>query len=115
MDELLEQLNQVHGVAGSLLINEEGLVLAAALRSDIDPDASGMAVGEAIAAAQQCCARLQLQQPAYLHAHGAESGMMVLQAGKAYLAIATDPNANLALLRLETQPFASAISDRLSL
>lgn len=115
MQTILSELNRVRGVGGSLLFDGDGLLMETALRSDIDEQALSASGGSLISQAQRLCETLKLGRQTTFSAHGDQGGMMLCAAGPATLLVLLDPNANLALLRLEVKPFVERIVSRLSL
>jgi predicted regulator of Ras-like GTPase activity (Roadblock/LC7/MglB family) len=116
MDAILSQLNRVRGVGGCVLCSPDGLPMASALREDIDEDTIAANIANLISHAHRLSTRMELGKPCMVHALAEDAGgLLLLAAGPGFLAILTNPNANLALLQLETRPFAEAIAKRLSL
>lgn len=115
MQDILGELNRVRGVGGGLLLDGDGLLMASALRSGIDEAGLSAAGGNLIGQAQRLCESLKLGRQSGFSAHGEQGGVMLCAAGPAFLLVLLDPNANLALLRLEVKPFVERIAQRLSL
>ena len=115
MDDLLQQLNHVRGVGGSVLVSSEGLPVAAAVRGDADENRLAAAVGAALEHAGRLAAAADLGRVTGLNAGGEHGSLLVLSAGKAQLAVIADASANQALLALETRPYVERIAKRLTL
>ena len=115
MQDILSELNRVRGVGGSLLFNSDGLLMESSLRSDVDEQSLAAAAGNLLGQAQRMCDALAIGRQTSLSAHGERGGVMVSAAGPATLLLLLDPNANLALLRLEVKPFIDRITQRLAL
>lgn len=115
MQDILSELNRVRGVGGSLLFDADGLLMESALRSDVDESALSAAGGSLIGQAQRLCETMKIGKQTTFSAHGDKGGVMLAAAGPAVLLVLLDPNANLALLRLEVKPFIERITQRLSL
>ncbi len=115
MNDILEQLNRVRGVGGSVILSTEGLVIASCLRNDVDDEEISASVGSLIERAQNMCTRTGLGNVNMVHLQGDHDGVLTVTAGQSYLMIITDPHANLALLRLEARPYIDALVERLSL
>ncbi len=115
MQDILGELNRVRGVGGSLLFNADGLLMESMLRSDADEQALAAAAGALIAQSSRMCDALAIGRQTTFSASGDKGGVMVCAAGAGTLLILLDPNANLALLRLEVKPFADRIAQRLTL
>ena len=115
MNELLVQLNQVRGVGGSLLVSQDGLPIASALRQGVEENDLSAALGNLIEGAGRLGTTFKLGRPNGYHAASDNGGILLLATGPAWLAIVIDPSANLALLQLETRPFVERIAQRLTL
>lgn len=115
MQEILIQLNRVRGVGGSLLVSNEGLPMASALREGTDESQLAAAVGGIVEHSQRLSQMLELGAPRHMHAASDQGSLLVLTAGSSYLVVVIDPSANLALLQLEAKPFTERIAQRLSL
>ena len=115
MQEILENLNRVRGVGGSLLISAEGLPMVTALRQGSDEAGIAASLGNLLEQAARLCDTLGIGRAKAAQVLAAQGGMVVLPAGPAYLAILMDPSANLALLQLEARPYADRLAQRLSL
>ena len=116
MQEILEKLNRVRGVGGSLVLSIEGLPMASVLRAGSDENALAAAVGSVVEQSSNLCKQLDLGATRAAQVlTGGQGGLMVTSAGNGWLAIIMDPTANLALLQLEVRPFAERIAQRLTL
>jgi predicted regulator of Ras-like GTPase activity (Roadblock/LC7/MglB family) len=115
MQDILDKLNRVRGVGGSLVISPDGLPMVTALRQDSDETAISATLGNLLASAQRLGEQLGLGTAKAMQAITGAGGLLLLPAGPAFLAILMDPSANLALLQLEARPFAERLAQRLSL
>lgn len=115
MNDLLQQLNRVRGVGGTMLVSGEGLVMAAALRQGTDENQLAASIGNLLDGTNKICSNYQLGKLSSFNAASELGGIVVLSTGPAFLAIVIDPSANLALLQLETKPFVERITQRLTL
>lgn len=115
MDAILEQLNRLRGVGGSLVLSQEGLPMASLLRDGIDEDQLCAILADLIDRTRRMCDGVGVGAPKLL-SFQSESGTVVLRAtGANYLAILVDPQANLALLELETRPIVEALTRAVTL
>jgi predicted regulator of Ras-like GTPase activity (Roadblock/LC7/MglB family) len=115
MQEILDKLNRVRGVGGSMVISPDGLPMVTALRQGSDESGIAASLSSLIDSATRLCEQLGFGKSKALQALAAQGGLLIMPAGPAFLAIVMDPTANLALLQLEARPFAERISQRLSL
>lgn len=115
MQEILEQLNRVRGVGGSLLVSADGLPMASALRDGIDEATLAASVGSMIEHSQGLAGHMKLGTPKHLHVASEQGSLLLMTAGNGFLVVVVDPQANLTLMQLETKPFIERIAQRLSL
>ena len=115
MDELLQQLNHVRGIGGSMLLSAEGLPIASALRDGTDENALAAAAGVLMESGARLGRHLGLGAVGSLSTAGDQGALLILAAGTSWLAVVIDPSANLALLQLEARPFVERITQRLTL
>jgi predicted regulator of Ras-like GTPase activity (Roadblock/LC7/MglB family) len=115
MQDILVQLNRVRGVGGSLLVSNEGLPIASALRDGTDEARLAAEIGPLIEHANLLCQHLSLGVPRHFQANGSHGTLLMTAAGSGYLVVLVDPGANLAMLQLETKPFLERLAQRLSL
>jgi uncharacterized protein len=115
MEEILDKLNRVRGVGGSMLISSDGLAMATALRQGSDESAISAGISTLLENALRLCKELGFGKNRAVQVLSAQGGVLVLPAGSAFLTILIDPTANLALLQLEAKPFAERIAQRISL
>ena len=115
MQEILDKLNRVRGVGGSLLISSEGLPMVTALRQGSDESGLAATLAALLDNAARLCQQLGFGKNRAIQALTGKGGLLIIPAGPAFLAIVMDSAANLALLQLEAKPFAERIAQRLSL
>ena len=114
MNDLIEQLTRVRGVGGCVVLSNDGLTIASQLRSGLDEDALSAAIADLIERCDRFVNQSQLGQ-GLITIFGSEGALAVSSVGNGYLALIIDPNANMALLRLDTQPFITALNERLTM
>jgi predicted regulator of Ras-like GTPase activity (Roadblock/LC7/MglB family) len=115
MQDILTQLNRVRGVGGALLVSNEGLPIASALRDGTDEAALAAAIGPLVEHAARLGEHLALGAIRVLQTTGTQGTLLIAASGAGFLVILVDPGANLALLQLETRPFIERFAQRLSL
>lgn len=115
MNAILEQLNRIRGIGGSLVLNADGLPMASLLREGVDEDGLSAILATAFERIKRMCEGVNVGKPKIVNLQSAEGALVIMATGDNYLAILVDPQANLALLELETRPFLDAIKKKLSL
>ena len=115
MDAILEQLNRVRGVGGSIVMNPDGLTMASLLRDGVEEEAIAAILADVIDRSNRMCEGVGVGSAGMISVQGKDGALVIRSAGDNYLAILVDPSANLALLDLETRPIVEALKQQLSL
>ncbi len=115
IDDLMAQLSRVRGVGGALLLTADGQVVSGILRQDVDDARLAAAVATAIGNVQRLAQTLRLGPPTAVDLTSAQGAVIAAPVGSSWLAVAVDPGANLALLRLEIRPLVEKLAAALSL
>ncbi len=113
MQEILEQINRIPGVRGSVIIGTEGLVAAADLMGDEDPEALGATASRVLRSAAESLERLRSGRLQRLVLHGTAGSLVVHPAGGAVLLTLLRRDANMGLALVEIRDGAHAIEARL--
>ncbi|MFQ6050838.1 MAG: roadblock/LC7 domain-containing protein [Candidatus Hydrothermarchaeota archaeon] len=101
IDVVLSDLTKVDGIVGSLIVGKDGLLIANALPKSMDGDMIG-AMSAAIFGTGEKSAERTGQGKLTQAMIEAENGkILVLDVGKAILAVITDRDVNIGLIRLE--------------
>jgi len=115
MQDILSQMTRIRGVGGCLLVSSDGLPMASALRGGTDEGQFAAGLGALVDTAMRLCSTFGLGRWSYVNGAGDGGGLLLIATGPAYLAVAVDPTANLALLQLEIKPFAERLAKALTL
>ncbi len=98
MIDLLEELNAIPGVQGSMVITRDGIMVASALHGELQEDAVAALSSSLVITLRRSLAPLDARVDAEEMILAAEKGKLVfLSLGEAFLVVVTQPN-----LRLNT-------------
>lgn len=100
MEEILEELNQVSGVLGSIIVGKDGLVITSNVHSDIDADFYGAMVAGVYTAAEGSIEKLFQGELDMVMVEGGQKKLFLTNVG-AVLVVVTEEHVNMGLLRLE--------------
>lgn len=95
MDEILESLNQVPGVLGSLLGTSDGMVVAARLKGELNHEAAAALVSSLLVGTTALldeCGRPHMEQIVLRASRGK---IIIIDLGHTYLMVVTDRNLDL--------------------
>jgi predicted regulator of Ras-like GTPase activity (Roadblock/LC7/MglB family) len=101
MYNILGDLNKTSGVKGSMLVGNDGIIIAADLDTRLEDEAVGAMAASIMSNVGRALERLK-QQNADRITIEADAGKIFLNdAGVGILAVVTDPDVNVGLVRLE--------------
>jgi len=113
METILEELNQLPGVMGSLIIGRDGLVVISLWEQDVDMDMVGALSADIFAAAESLVdEKLQFGEINLLSLE-TEKVQFFLKCidDSTFLVVATSPKTNLGLVRLELNSAAEKLKE----
>ena len=114
MNNILKSINKIPGVQGTLIINAEGLLVAADIAAGGDANALAAVVSRIINALASALDRLQVGALERFVVNG-EHGSMVLQTvGQTILLTLVDRDANMGMVLVELRNAAAALTAALS-
>jgi len=113
MENILEELNQIPGVMGSMIIGKDGLVIVPLWEQDVDMDMVGAHSADILGAAES------LMEEKFKYG---SIDMLTLETKNAnfflksiddntFMAVAVSPTANLGLIRLEIRSAAEKLEE----
>jgi len=109
MYNILGDLNKTSGVRGSMLVGNDGIIIAADLDSRLEDETVGAMAASIMSNVGKSLERLK-QENAERVTIEAEAGKIFLNdAGVGILAVITDPQVNVGLVRLEIKNAVSRI------
>lgn len=109
MYNILGDLNKTSGVKGSMLVGNDGIIIAADLDTRLEDEAVGAMAASIMSNVGRALERLK-QQSAERITIEADAGKIFLNdAGVGILAVVTDPDVNVGLVRLEIRNAISRI------
>ena len=112
MYQILEELNKTSGITGSMLVGSDGIVIAADLETQLEDEAVGALAASVMSVVEKSMHKLK-KKPLRQITIEAEKGMMFLtDCGKGILAVTTEPDVNIGLVRLEIRNAMSQIKEK---
>jgi len=101
MYEVLEDLNKTSGITGSMLVADDGIVIAADLDSTNEDETVGALASSIISVVRKSMDKLGREQFSQLTIEADRSKMFLADAGVGMLVVTTENQANIGLVRLE--------------
>lgn len=101
MYDVLAQLNKTSGVTGSLVVGNDGIVIAADLNSQTDDDTVGALASSIATTVRKSLDAMQSGEFAQVTVESDNRKMFLSNAGIGTLVVTTEPRVNIGLVRLE--------------
>lgn len=108
MYDVLTQLNKTSGVTGSMVVGNDGIVIAADLNSQGDDDTVGALASSIASSVQKSLNAMDSGEFAQITVEAEGRKMFLSNAGIGTLVVTTEPRVNIGLVRLEIR---NAISE----
>jgi len=111
--EILNRLNKIEGVYGSLIMGIDGLVIAAELGTDIDENAIAAVGSQIMGSLQGALRRMQMGGFRRFVVTGRDGKVILANAGSVIVVLLLDLDANLGLVGVDVGEAIEAIQDKL--
>jgi hypothetical protein len=109
MYKVLSELNRTSGVKGSMLVGSDGIIIAADLDSRLEDETVGAMSASIMSNVGRALERLKQQNPDRVTIEAEAGKIFLSDAGVGILAVITEPNVNVGLVRLEIKNAISQI------
>jgi predicted regulator of Ras-like GTPase activity (Roadblock/LC7/MglB family) len=101
MYKILEELNKTTGINGSMVVGEDGIVIAADLNSQFQDEAIGALAASIVSTVKKSMERLSNEDLKQITVEADKGKFFFAHVGIGILAVTTDPEVNVGLIRLE--------------
>lgn len=109
MYNILGDLNKTSGIQGSMLVGNDGIIIAADLDQRLEDETVGALAASIVANVTKAMERLKQHNPERITIEADEGKMFLNDAGVGILAVVTDPEVNVGMVRLEIKAAISKI------
>jgi predicted regulator of Ras-like GTPase activity (Roadblock/LC7/MglB family) len=110
MHEILEELNKTSGVNGSMIVGKDGIVIATNLRAQLQDEEVGALAASIISTVQKSMSRLSNDALKQVTVEASNGKLFLTDVGIGILAVTTDPQVNVGLIRLEVKNAAEKVN-----
>jgi len=110
MHEILEELNKTSGVNGSMIVGKDGIVIATNLRAQLQDEEVGALAASIINTVQKSMSRLSNDALKQVTVEASNGKLFLTDVGIGILAVTTDPQVNVGLIRLEVKNAAEKVN-----
>ena len=112
MYQILEELNKTSGVTGSMLVGQDGIVIAADLHTHIQDETVGALASSIMGSVQRSLERLKQTPLKQVTVEASQGKFFLTDVEVGILVVSTEPDVNMGLVRLEIKNAASKIKNR---
>lgn len=112
MYQILEELNKTTGITGSMLVGNDGIIIAADLDTRFQDDTVGAMAASIISTVQKSMERLKSTHLKQVTIEAEQGKLFLTDVGFGILVVTTEPSVNVGLVRLEIKNTASRIKER---
>lgn len=101
MREVLSEINKTTGVTGSLLVGNDGIVIAADLNTRLDEETMGALAGSISSTVSKSLERLDSSPLSQLTIEADDGKLFITQTPVGFLVVTAEDKVNMGLIRLE--------------
>ena len=109
MYKILEELNKTTGINGSMIVGQDGIVIAADLNSQLQDEAVGALAASILDTVKKSMGRLSNEDLKQVTVEASKGKLFLNDVGLGILAVTTDPRVNVGMVRLEIKNAAERI------
>jgi len=109
MYKILEELNKTAGINGSMIVGQDGIVIAAHLNSQLQDEAVGALAASILDTVKKSMGRLSNEDLRQITVEASKGKLFLNDVGLGILAVTTDPQVNVGMVRLEIKNAAKRI------
>ncbi len=113
IDRILSDLNKTEGIKGSMVVGKDGLVIASQLPSGVDSELIGAMASAAFGSAERTASEINQGALNQMMIEGTYGKTIMMDAGDGILAVLTDSNVNLGLVRIQIKRSSDKIRSAL--
>jgi predicted regulator of Ras-like GTPase activity (Roadblock/LC7/MglB family) len=109
MYKILEGLNKTTGINGSMIVGQDGIVIAADLNTQLQDEAVGALAASIVSTVKKSMEHLSDENLKQVTVEADKGKLFLTDVGIGILAVTTDPQVNVGMVRLEIKNAAEKI------
>lgn len=113
MYNVLSELNKTSGITGSMIVGNDGIVIAADLDASYEDDTVGALAASITANINKSMDRLQTSSSQQVTIEADDGKLFFTDAGLGILVVTTNKNVNIGLVRLEIKNALTKLSEKI--
>jgi len=112
MYNVLGELNKTSGIRGSMVVGSDGIIIAADLDSRLEDETVGALAASIVSNVTKALERLKQQNADRIMIESDEGKIFLNDAGVGILAVITEPEVNVGMVRLEIKNAVAMINSQ---
>ncbi len=109
MYEILNELNKTAGINGSMVVGQDGIVIAADMNAQLQDEAVGALAASIVSTVKSSMERLSNEGLRQITVEAQKGKLFLADVGIGILAVTTEPQVNVGMVRLEIKSAAEKI------
>lgn len=109
MYEILNELNKTAGINGSMIVGQDGIVIAADMNSQLQDEAVGALAASIVSTVKNSMERLSNEGFKQITVEASKGKLFLTDVGIGILAVTTEPQVNVGMVKLEIKSASDKI------
>jgi predicted regulator of Ras-like GTPase activity (Roadblock/LC7/MglB family) len=109
MYDILNELNKTTGISGSMVVGQDGIVIAADMNTQLEDEAVGALAASIVSTVKSSMERLSNEGLKQITVEADKGKLFLTDVGIGILAVTTEPQVNVGMIRLEIKSAAGKI------
>jgi predicted regulator of Ras-like GTPase activity (Roadblock/LC7/MglB family) len=109
MYDILNELNKTAGISGSMVVGQDGIVIAADMNTQLQDEAVGALAASIVSTVKSSMERLSNEDLKQITVEAEKGKLFLTDVRIGILAVTTDPQVNVGMIRLEIKSAAEKI------
>jgi predicted regulator of Ras-like GTPase activity (Roadblock/LC7/MglB family) len=109
MYNILNELNKTAGINGSMIVGQDGIVIASDMNSQLQDEAVGALAASIVSTVKNSMERLSNEGLRQITVEANKGKLFLTEVGIGILAVTTEPQVNVGMVRLEIKSAAEKI------
>ena len=115
MKEILNNINRVKGVMGSMLVGKDGMIAATDVADDVDQDMVSAVASSIVSTLDKVLVKLGQGVFSRFVVSGSKGKVALIDTGSSFLVVILEKETNVGLILVELKEAAKQVSDSLKL
>jgi predicted regulator of Ras-like GTPase activity (Roadblock/LC7/MglB family) len=109
MYDILNELNKTAGISGSMVVGQDGIVIAADMNTQLQDEAVGALAASIVSTVKSSMERLSNEGLKQITVEASKGKLFLTDVGIGILAVTAEPQVNVGMIRLEIKSAAEKI------